>query len=189
MLSPIAAWIAITGTLAWTPVLIAGAVFFWVGGFDIIVNNAGSFLIAALEETSDSLLREQLAINVEAPFAVARHFMPAMRERGSGQHLLVGSVADLKAYPGNSAYSASKFGVRGLHEVLLEEYVGTGVRCSLVSPGPTDTAVWDPFSPDERDDLPSRSRMLSAEDVAEAIVWTLSRPPHVHVSSIRLGPA
>lgn len=95
---------------------------------DVVVNNAGSFLLAPLEESSDSLLREQLAINLEAPFAVARTFLPAMRLRGHGAHVLVGSIADWRAFPENAAYSASKFGARGLHEVLLEEMRGSGVR-------------------------------------------------------------
>ena len=155
---------------------------------DVVVNNAGGFLLAPLEETSDALLREQLAINVEAPFAIARRLLPLMRKRGSGRHLLVGSVADLRAFPENAAYSASKFGVRGLHEVLVEEYRGSGVQCTLVSPGPTDTTVWDPFDPDARDGFPGRAEMLRPDDVAEAIVWAATRPVRSHVESIRLGP-
>jgi 3-oxoacyl-[acyl-carrier protein] reductase len=155
---------------------------------DVVVNNAGAFLMAPLEETSDALLREQLAINLEAPFAIARRLLPLMRRRGSGRHLLVGSVADLRAYPENAAYAASKFGVRGLHEVLVEEYRGSGVQCTLVSPGPTDTTVWDPFNPDEREGFPDRAEMLRPDDVADAIVWAATRPIRSHVESIRLGP-
>jgi NAD(P)-dependent dehydrogenase (short-subunit alcohol dehydrogenase family) len=155
---------------------------------DLVINNAGTFLLAPLEETSDALLREQLAINLEAPFAIARRVLPLMRRRGSGRHLLVGSVADLRAFPENAAYSASKFGVRGLHEVLLEEYRGSGVQCTLVSPGPTDTTVWDPFDPDARDGFPGRAEMLRPDDVADAIVWAATRPVRSHVESIRLGP-
>lgn len=156
---------------------------------DIIVSNAGAFLLAPLEETSDELLREQLAINLEAPFAVARTFLPLMRNRGSGQHVLVGSVSDTRAFPGNAAYSASKFGARGLHEVLLEEYRGTGVLCSLVSPGPTDTTVWDPVDPDHREGFTSRASMLRPHDVAEAILWVVTRPARVVVEMLRVGPA
>jgi NADP-dependent 3-hydroxy acid dehydrogenase YdfG len=155
----------------------------------IIVSNAGGFLLAPLEDTSDELLREQIAINLEVPFAVARSFLPEMRRRGSGMHILLGSVSDLRAFPENAAYSASKFGVRGLHEVLVEEYRGSGVQCSLVSPGPTDTTVWDPFDPDAREGFVARDAMLRPDDVAEAIVWVATRPARVHVESIRLGPS
>ena len=154
---------------------------------DVVVNNAGSFLLAPLEESSDALLREQLAINLEAPFAVARTFLPAMRLRGHGTHVLVGSIADWRAFPENAAYSASKFGARGLHEVLLEEMRGSGVRCTLVSPGPTDTSIWDPMDPDVRTDLPSRAEMLRPSDVADAILFAVAAPRHVQIEVIRLG--
>ena len=156
---------------------------------DGLVSNAGGFMIAPLGLTTDALLREQLAINLEAPFAIARHFLPAMAARGHGRHVLVGSVADMRAFSGNAAYSASKYGVRGLHEVLCEEFRETGVRCTLVSPGPTDTAAWDPVNPDAREGFTPRAAMLRPADVADAIVYALTAPAHVQVESIRLGPA
>ncbi|MGH7582220.1 MAG: SDR family oxidoreductase [Gemmatimonadales bacterium] len=156
---------------------------------DAVVSNAGGFLLADLTETSDSLLREQLAINVEAPFAIARALLPAMRERGHGTHVLVGSVADWRPLPGNAAYAASKFALRGFHEVLCEEYRGSGVRCTLVSPGPTDTAVWNPIDPDHQPGFTPRAEMLRPDDVAAVILHTLTAPPHVHIEWIRLGPA
>jgi NAD(P)-dependent dehydrogenase (short-subunit alcohol dehydrogenase family) len=155
---------------------------------DIIVSNAGAFLLAPLEASSDELLREQVAINLEAPFAIARTFLPLMRARGAGRHVLVGSVSDSRAFPGNAAYSASKFGARGLHEVLVEEYRGTGVLCTLVSPGPTDTTAWDPVDPDRTEGLTRRAAMLRPHDVAEAIAWVVTRPAHVAVESLRINP-
>ena len=87
-----------------------------------------------------------------------------------------------------AAYSAAKYGLRGLHDALSAEYRGTGVRLSLVSPGPTDTDMWDPVDPDRRDDLPDRAQMLKADDVAEAITWVVTRPDHLHVDWLRFGP-
>lgn len=153
-----------------------------------IVSNAGAFLLAPIEQTSDELLREQIAINLEVPFAVARTFLPEMRRRGTGRHVLIGSVSDHRAFPENAAYAASKYGARGMHEVLVEEYRGTGVTCTLISPGPTDTAVWDPFDPDARAGFTPRASMLHPEDVAEAVAWTLTRPARVAVEWLRLGP-
>jgi NAD(P)-dependent dehydrogenase (short-subunit alcohol dehydrogenase family) len=156
---------------------------------DAVVSNAGGFVLAPLEESSDAMLREQLAINLEAPFAVARCFLPAMRTRGSGVHIMIGSVADMRPFAGNAAYAASKYGVRGLHEVLCEEFRGSGVRCTLISPGPTDTAVWDAVDPDHRPGFTPRARMLRPDNVVDAIVQVLTAPPNVHVESLRLGPA
>ena len=156
---------------------------------DVVISNAGGFILAPLEETTDALLREQLAINLEAVFAVARHFLPPMRERGSGIHVIIGSVADSRPFAGNAAYAASKYGVRGLHEVLCEEFRGTGVRCCLISPGPTDTSVWDPVDPDHHEGFTPRAEMLRPDDVADAVIYAVTAAPHVHVESIRLGPA
>jgi NAD(P)-dependent dehydrogenase (short-subunit alcohol dehydrogenase family) len=156
---------------------------------DVVVSNAGTFLLRPLEQTEPSDLDVQLAVNIRAPFYVARAFLPAMRDAGRGAFITVGSVADHVGFPENAAYAASKYGLRGLHETLLAEYRGTGVRLTLVSPGPTDTAVWDPFDPDHREGFPARSDMLRPQDVAEAILFVATRPPNVLIDWLRLGPS
>ena len=155
---------------------------------DILVSNAGTFLLRSLEATTESELEQQIATNLKAPFAVARAFLPAMRRAGRGTFITIGSVADHTGYPENSAYAASKYGLRGLHETLLAEYQGTGVRLTLVSPGPTDTAVWDPVDPDRREGFIPRAGMLRPRDVAEAILFVATRPEHVLIDWLRLGP-
>ncbi len=155
----------------------------------IVVSNAGAFVMKPLHETTQDEFDAQVDINLRAPFAVARALLPAMRAAGRGTFIHIGSVADHSAYPGNAAYSASKFGLRGLHEVLAAEYRGSGVRLCLVSPGPTDTDVWDPVDPDLQPHLPNRASMLRPGDVAEAVLFVASRPAHVHLDWLRLGPA
>lgn len=156
---------------------------------DIVVNNAGSFLLKPLPETSEAEFGEQWAVNALATFLVLREVLPPMRARGRGHFVTIGSVVDHRPYAGNAAYGASKYGVRGLHEVLAEEIRGSGLRATLVSPGPTDTRLWDPLDPDHRDDLPMRESMLAPKDVAEAVVFAVTRPPHVAVEWIRIMPA
>jgi len=155
---------------------------------DIVVSNAGAFLLRPLETTEAADLELQLAANVRAPFFVAKAFLPAMRKVGRGSFITVGSVADHVGFPENAAYAASKYGLRGLHETLLAEYKGTGVRLTLVSPGPTDTAVWDPVDPDSRAGFIHRADMLRPADVAEGILFVATRPPHVLIDWLRLGP-
>jgi NAD(P)-dependent dehydrogenase (short-subunit alcohol dehydrogenase family) len=156
---------------------------------DIVVSNAGGFLLRRLEDTTVEEFDAQLAVNLRGAFLVARAFLPAMRGAGRGSFISVGSVADHEGFPENAAYAAGKYGLRGLHETLAAEFRGTGVRLTLVSPGPTDTAIWDPFDPDRRPGFPPRAAMLRPEDVADAILFAASRPPGVHVDWIRLGPA
>jgi len=158
------------------------------GAPDILVSNAGAFLLRPFEDTRPEDLETQLAINLRVPFAVARAFLPAMRRAG-GIVIHVGSIADHMGFPENAAYAASKFALRGLHETLVAEYRGSGIRFCLVSPGPTDTIAWDPVDPDHREGFIPRARMLRPEDVAEAIAFVAARPPHVQVDWLRLGPA
>jgi NAD(P)-dependent dehydrogenase (short-subunit alcohol dehydrogenase family) len=155
----------------------------------IVVSNAGTFLLRPLEATGAEELETQLAVNVRAPFAVAKAFLPPMRKAGRGTFITVGSVADHVGFPENAAYAASKYGLRGLHETLVAEYRDTGVRLTLVSPGATDTAVWDPFNPDQRKGFMPRAGMLLPADVADAILFVATRPAHVHIDWLRLGPS
>jgi NADP-dependent 3-hydroxy acid dehydrogenase YdfG len=154
----------------------------------VVINSAGAFLLRPLETTGADELEQMVAVNLLAPFNVAKAFLPAMRQAGRGTFVTVGSVADHVGFPENAAYAASKFGVRGLHETLVAEYRGSGVNLSLVSPGPTDTSVWDPYDPDRRQGFVPRAGMLRPADVAEAIMFIVTRPAHVHIDWLRLGP-
>jgi NAD(P)-dependent dehydrogenase (short-subunit alcohol dehydrogenase family) len=155
----------------------------------VVVNSAGGFLLRPLEETTPAEFDAQLALNLRGSFLLARAFLPAMRAAGGGVFVSIGSVADHTGFPENAAYAASKYGLRGLHETLAAEYRGSGVRLTLVSPGPTDTAIWDPFTPERRPGFPSRAVMLRPEDVADAVLFVATRPEHVHVDWIRLQPS
>ena len=157
------------------------------GAPDVVVNNAGVFTITAAHKTSVELFRRTLDVNLLAPFAFVHAFLPAMRARGSGHLVTLGSVADRNIFPGNAAYSASKYGLRALHEVLRAELRGTGVRATLVSPGPVDTELWDPIDPDSRPGFTPRAQMLSAADVAEVIRWVIAAPSAVNVDELRLS--
>jgi 3-oxoacyl-[acyl-carrier protein] reductase len=156
---------------------------------DLVVNNAGAFVLGAIESLSVDELDRLYRINLRAGFRVAQAFLPRMRERGRGRHVLIGSVSDHRGFAGNSVYSITKFGARGLHQVLREEFRGTGVLCTLISPGAVDTELWDPLDPDGDPNLPNRSAMLRPEDVAEAVRWVASLGPGVDVELLRLGPA
>ena len=156
------------------------------GSPDLIVNAAGVFEMAGIAETSVELFDRAMDANVRGPFLVVRALLPAMLTRGSGSIITVGSVAGHRAFPGNSAYSASKFGIRGMHDVLCEELRGTGVRATMVEPGATDTSAWDAYDPDDQDELPSRAAMLSVDDVAEAVLFAATRPDGVMIPLLRI---
>jgi 3-oxoacyl-[acyl-carrier protein] reductase len=159
------------------------------GAPDVLVSNAGAFLVSPLDRTDAVTFDEQVAVNLRAPFLVARAFLPAMRAAGRGLHLTVGSIADHVAFPENAAYAASKYGVRGLHESLRREFRGSGVRFTLLSPGPTDTTIWDPVEPETRPGFVPRSRMLRPDDIADVVVFLATRPARVEIDWVRVNPA
>lgn len=152
-----------------------------VGVPDILVNNAGALLIKPVQEIGDEEFRSQLEANLVAPFLVARALVPHFTTRGGGHLITIGSVADHQAFPGNAAYAASKYGLRGLHDVLALELKPAGVRSTLIAPSATDTSLWDALDPDNAPGLPPRSAMLRADDVAAAVCFAATRPAHANV--------
>ncbi len=154
---------------------------------DVLVNNAGAFLIAPVADTSPEHFDRLLALNLSVPFRLVHAFLPGMRERGRGHIVTLGSIADHVAFPGNGAYAASKFGLRGLHEVLRAELAGTGVRTTLLSPGAVDTTLWDELVPETRSSFPTADAMLTTANVADVVVFAITRPLRVSVDEIRLS--
>jgi NADP-dependent 3-hydroxy acid dehydrogenase YdfG len=154
---------------------------------DILVNNAGLFQPAPVDSTTPEALSAALEVNLVAPFRFVRAFLPSMLERGTGDIVSIGSIADHATFPENAAYGASKHGLRALHDVLRAELHGTGVRVTLISPGPVDTSLWDEIDPDSREGFTPRSRMLAPNAVAAAVLYAVTQPREVDIELIRLS--
>lgn len=154
---------------------------------DLVINNAGLFQLAPVDVMSPADFSAVVQTNLIAPFLLTRALLPAMRARGNGTIVTLGSIADRAVFPENGAYAASKYGLRALHEAMRMELRGSGVRATLVSPGPVDTPLWDAVNPDERAGFTPRASMLSADDVADAIWFAVSRPASVNIDELRLS--
>ncbi len=155
---------------------------------DFLINNAGIFSVAVAEETSGDEFVTMLNTNLVAPFLFVRAFLGEMKQRGSGHIVTIGSVADRTIFSGNAAYSAAKFGLRAVHEVLRTELRGTGVRTSLVSPAATNTDIWNDVTVTDPVNRPHSKRpMLEPDDVVGAVMYALSQPAHVNVDELRLS--
>jgi len=157
------------------------------GAVDILVNNAGLFRLAPIATTEPADFDRLLALNLTVPFRLVHALLPRMLAQSRGHIVTIGSVADHVAFPANGAYAASKFGLRGLHEVLRAEVRGSGVRTTLVSPGAVDTDVWRALAPATRAAFPPGDQMLRAADVADAVLYAVTRPAAVAVDEIRLS--
>lgn len=153
---------------------------------DVVVHSAGAFALAALGDTAVDDFDRMIAVNLRAAFLLAREYLPGMTARGSGRFVSIGSIAGRIALPGNAAYAASKFGLRGLHAVLDVELRGTGVHATLIEPAATNTELWDAV--DARGyELPPREAMLDAAAVADAVVYAATRPQGVNIPNLLIG--
>lgn len=156
---------------------------------DIVVSSAGVFYVKPFAETTAADFMETIGVNLTGPFLIARALLPQLVQRGSGHMVTIGSSSDHIPYAGNSAYVASKYGLRGMHEVMAVELANTGVRTTLVSPGAVDTDMWNAIDPDTKPGFRKRKDMMRAEDVAEAVLFAVTREARVTVTEIRLAPS
>ncbi len=146
---------------------------------DILVNAADALVRRPLAQTEPDDFDRQVAVNLRGPFLMIRAFLPLMIERGAGQVISVGSAAGRIAAAGHGAYSASRFALRGLHEALVQEIAGTGVRATLIE---VPTADPEPADPDS----PAGGSMLRPGDVARAVLFAASQPREVQIPVIAL---
>ena len=158
------------------------------GAPDILVNNAGIFGVSPVEETSPDFFIETINTNLVGPFLLVRAFLGEMKKKRSGYIVTIGSVADRTIYTGNAAYSAAKFGVRAIHEVLRAELRGTGVRATLISPAANNTDIWATVDvTDPAVEARSQRPMLDPDDVARAVMFAVTQPERVNIDELRLS--
>lgn len=151
------------------------------GAPDVLVNNAGAFTPAPIDDTTPDAFRAQVDVNLNAPYVVTKAFLEPMRDRGSGHLFFMGSIASVTAYPGSVAYCAAKHGLLGLARVVREETKADGLRVTTVMPGATRTPSWDGTElPDER--------FMAPEDVADAVYDAYHLSPRTVVEEILLRP-
>jgi len=163
-----------------------------LGHLDILVNNAGLALaLDALQSGDPADWDQMIDTNVKGLLYVSRTVLPGMVERKGGHIVNVGSVAGHQVYPGGAVYSATKFAVRAISDALRHDVLGTGIRVSNVEPGLADTEFSEVRFKGDRARAKSvyeGMTPLSAEDVADAIVWCVSRPAHVNIQTLLIMP-
>ena len=157
---------------------------------DILVNNAGlSRGLTKLYEDDPQNWEEMIDTNVKGLLYVTRAIVPGMVKRNVGHVVNIGSIAGHQTYPNGSVYCATKAGERAISDGLRLDLIGTDVRVTSIDPGMVETEFSEVrFRGDvERAaKVYQNLRVLSAEDIAETIVWVTSRPAHVHVQTILL---
>ena len=159
---------------------------------DVLVNNAG--LGRGMEKLQDGTPAEwdeMIDTNVKGLLYTTRALVPGMVERGRGHVVNLGSVAGHEVYPGGAVYCASKHAVDAITRGLRMDLLGTGVRVSTVDPGMVETEFSvNRFRGDEERARRVYANMtpLTPDDIADAILWCTTRPPHVNIDEIILKP-
>ena len=149
---------------------------------DVLVNNAGyAGPLKDIAETSLELWRENLDTNLTGTFLCTRAALPLMRKGSTIVNNL--SVGAKGYFPQMAAYVASKHGVMGFTLTLREELRPKGIRVVALMPGATDTNIWKQFWPDA-----PRSRMMSPESVASAVVNAVLLPENTTVEELVIAP-
>ena len=162
------------------------------GRLDVLVNNAGVMLLSPVDRARVEDWQRMLDLNLLGLMAVTRAALPHLRRQKDGHVVNISSTAGRVANPDASVYAATKFGVGAFSEALRREVYRDGIRVTVVEPGAVATELRDHVpDPDtrERIDTWARSmRQLQSEDVAAAILYAVSQPPHVNVNEILLRP-
>jgi serine 3-dehydrogenase len=159
---------------------------------EVLVNNAG--LSRGLDKLHEGKLEdweEMIDTNIKGLLYISRAVIPGMVKKGQGHIINIGSIAGYEVYPGGNVYCATKFAVRALSRGLRLDLSGTNIRVSEVAPGMVETE----FSLVRfRGDKERAGKVyqgltpLSPDDIADAVVYCATRPPHVNISQIMVMP-
>ncbi len=158
----------------------------------MLVNNAGGALgLEPIAEAEEEKWRQMYESNVMGVMRVTRALLPALKASGNGHVVVVGSVAGQEVYPGGGGYTAAKHAAHAVSETLRIELLGDPVRVTTVAPGLVETEFSIVrFGGDERKAAKVYEGLepLSAADVADAIAYAVTRPPHVDVDYLSIKP-
>jgi NADP-dependent 3-hydroxy acid dehydrogenase YdfG len=147
------------------------------GRLDVFFANAGFGAKRGFLEESVEHWRSMIDTNVLGAALSIRACLPHFRERNAGHVLLTSSVAGRRVLPG-SLYSATKHAVTAMGEALRQEVSDTDIKVTLIEPGMVDTPFFD--------DAPSGA--LEADDIARAVLFALTQPPHVDINEVLVRP-
>jgi 3-hydroxy acid dehydrogenase / malonic semialdehyde reductase len=159
---------------------------------DVLINSAG--LARGTEKFQEAHIQdweEMIDTNVKGLLYMTRLVVPFMVKLGRGHIVNLGSVAGRWVYPGGSVYCASKFAVRAISEGLRMDLLGTPLRVCNIEPGMVETEFSEVRLHGNKElaaKIYARMTPLSADDIAETILWVLQRPAHVDIQELVIFP-
>jgi NAD(P)-dependent dehydrogenase (short-subunit alcohol dehydrogenase family) len=153
------------------------------GGVDILVNNAGIGMFQTVEETTPDAFRSILETNLFGVFYCCHEAIPLMKKRGGGYIINISSLAGANPHPRMAAYNASKFGLNGFSEALMQEVRHDGIKVSYIMPGSVNTE----FGGDTPGE--DRSWQLRPEDIARVVLDLLHHDDRALPSRVEIRPS
>ncbi|WVF72478.1 hypothetical protein IAT40_007293 [Kwoniella sp. CBS 6097] len=157
---------------------------------DILVNNAG--MVKGVEQVgADADIDQMFNTNVRGLIHLTQIFVKEFKKRQTGTIINLGSIAGREAYAGGAIYCATKHALSAFNGALLRELVNTPIRVIEIQPGMVETefsVVRFRGDKGKADNVYKGLQPLVAEDIAEEIVWTASRPPHVNIAQLFVLP-
>ena len=154
------------------------------GGLDILVNNAGVGVFKPVDQISVEEWDEVIGTNLSGVFYCSREAIPWMRRRGGGYIFNISSLAAINPMPGGAAYNASKFGLNGFTEAMMQDVRYDGIRVSTIMPGSVDTDFAAQPGSKKRE-----TWKLTGDDIAKAVVDLYKYPKSSLASRIELRPS
>ncbi len=154
------------------------------GGVDILVNNAGVGIFKPVDQMTPEEWDTVIETNLSGVFYCCHAAIPLMRQRGGGYIFNISSLAGVNAFPGGSAYNASKFGLNGFSEAIMQDIRYDGIRVTYIMPGSvaTDFAA----APGSR---ARESWKLTGEDIAKTVIDLYALPQTALASRIEMRPS
>jgi NADP-dependent 3-hydroxy acid dehydrogenase YdfG len=168
-----------------------------MGDIEIMVSNAGGLAVGAVHTVDTDRFSREVDVNLLGAHRLVRAFVPGMVARRRGDVVFVSSDVARRARPYTSAYTASKWGLEGMAHAMQMELEGTGVRASIVRPGPTRSEMGSDFSAEDIEFVIEKwqlwgharhPRTLRPSAIADAIVSVVSAPRGVHLNVVEVSP-
>ena len=153
------------------------------GGVDILVNNAGVGFFKNLEEMSLQDWNAVIETNLTGVFLCTREAIPRMRKRGGGYIINISSLAGKNAFPSATAYNASKFGLNGMSEALMQEVRYDGIKVTYLMPGSVATH-FNAHVPGPED-----AWKVQPEDIARIVIDLLNQDTRTLPSAVEIRPS
>jgi clavulanate-9-aldehyde reducatase len=167
-----------------------------LGAVHILVNNAGVMLLGPVQDAETDDWRRMIEVNLLGLLYCTHAALPVIGAAGGGDIVNVSSVAGRRADAGAAVYNMTKFGVHAFSEALRQEALHAGIRVTTVAPGFVDTELQGHNTQPlvrramekARERIEEIGEVLRAEDIADAIVHAVTRPPHVCVNEVVVRP-